>query len=66
MNTNLLDLNNDTLNIIGRYVKIDNLKRELMNKEQILKGKRIRFSSFNYCYPCILYDENGDDIKRIL
>ena len=26
MNTNLLDLNNDVLNIIGRYVKKDNLE----------------------------------------
>ena len=28
MNTNLLDLNNDILNIIGRYVKADNDERE--------------------------------------
>ena len=28
MNTNLLDLNNDILNIIGRYVKTDNDERE--------------------------------------
>ena len=31
MNTNLLDLNNDILNIIGDYVKADNDERELMN-----------------------------------
>ncbi len=28
MNTNLLDLNNDVLNIIGDYVKADNNIRE--------------------------------------
>ena len=28
MNTNLLDLNNDILNIIGDYVKTDNDERE--------------------------------------
>ena len=29
MNTNLLDLNNDVLNIIGNYVKKDNLKEKI-------------------------------------
>ena len=29
MNTNLLDLNNDVLNIIGYYVKKDNLERKI-------------------------------------
>ncbi len=33
MNTNLLDLNNDVLNIIGDYVKKDNFEK-LMNEEQ--------------------------------
>ncbi len=32
MNTNLLDLNNDILNLIGDYVKKDNLKREIIEK----------------------------------
>ena len=32
MNTNLLDLNNDILNIIGDYVKKDNLEKERMEK----------------------------------
>ncbi len=35
MNTNLLDLNNDILNIIGRYVQKDNLDK-LFKAEQIL------------------------------
>jgi hypothetical protein len=29
MNTNLLDLNNDILNIIGDYVKKDNLEKKI-------------------------------------
>ena len=36
MNTNLLDLNNDILNINGRYVKKDNLEK-IIKAEQILK-----------------------------
>jgi hypothetical protein len=39
MNTNLLDLNNDVLNIIGRYVKKDNLEK-LFQAEQIINGKK--------------------------
>ncbi len=35
MNTNLLDLNNDILNIIGDYVKKDNDRR--IDKNMILK-----------------------------
>ena len=31
MNTNLLDLNNDILNIIGDYVKKDNSERPLID-----------------------------------
>ena len=38
-NNNLLDLNDDILNIIGKYVQKDNLTRELVKEEQILKGK---------------------------
>ncbi len=34
MNTNLLDLSNDNLNIIGGYVKDDNLERELIKKNK--------------------------------
>ena len=43
MNTNLLDLNNDILNIIGDFVKKDNAKRQIMNEKQIINGKEIRF-----------------------
>ncbi len=42
MNTNLLDLNNDILNIIGRYVKQDNRKEE-RNRE-----KKVIFKSIDY------------------
>ncbi len=46
MNTNLLDLNNDTLNIIGDYVKKDNFERILNKKEQIINGKKNKVSLF--------------------
>ncbi len=37
--TNLLDLNNDILNIIGEYVKQDNIKEQRKReKEFIFKG----------------------------
>jgi hypothetical protein len=50
MNTNLLDLNNDILHVIGDYVKKDILEekikitKKLMNEEQIIHGKKIRFT----------------------
>jgi hypothetical protein len=34
MNTNLLDLNSDILNVIGDYVKKDNFKRALIKKNK--------------------------------
>jgi hypothetical protein len=40
MNTNLLDLNNDILNIIGGYVKNDNFEKQLIEEEQVLNGKK--------------------------
>ena len=43
MNTNLLDLNNDILNIIGRYVKKDNFEK-LKNEEQIINEKQNKIS----------------------
>ncbi len=39
MNTNLLDLNYDVLNIIDRHVKKDNLEK-LFKAEQILNRKK--------------------------
>jgi len=48
MNTNLLDLNNDVLNIIGRYVKQDNFGRQLDKEEQVLNGKEINFPSCSW------------------
>ena len=50
MNTNLLDLNNDILNIMGRYVKKDNFEK-LKNEEQIINEKKIRFRKFSYSTP---------------
>ena len=46
MNTNLLDLNDDILNIIGDFVKKDNKEREidkLKDTEQIINGKLIYY-----------------------
>ena len=48
MNTNLLDLNDDILNIIGDSVKKDNAKRQIMNEKQIINGKEIRFCPYPY------------------
>ena len=48
MNTNLLDLNNDILNIIGDFFKKDNTKRQIMNEKQIINGKEIRFCPYPY------------------
>ena len=42
MNTNLLDLNNDILNVIGDYVKKifqKKNRKKLMNEVQIINGK---------------------------
>jgi hypothetical protein len=40
MNTNLLDLNNDILNIIGGYVKQDNTDRMEKHIKEIFKFLR--------------------------
>ncbi len=79
-NMNLLDLDNDVLNIIGDYVKKDNLKRALIKAEQMLNGKKIRFDRKEfyapYCMYCydnynrgIMKDKNAitkDEIKEYL
>ena len=68
-NINLLDLDNDILNIIGKKVKNDNLNRELKKSVQILNGKHIRFNEFEYRIPyssLIIKDKNTiskDSIK---
>ena len=41
MNFNLLDLNNDVLNIIGYYVKKDNLERKTIKDRQIRNDQQI-------------------------
>ncbi len=55
MDTNLLDLNNDVLNIIGDYVKKKleeniRIKKKLMNEEQIINGEKIRFRTFDWFF----------------
>ena len=57
----LLDLNKDIINIIGDFVKQDNVKREkdnlktereeIENVEQVINGKTIIFR--NFCGNCI-------------
>ena len=61
---NLLDLNNDVLNIIGVYVKKDNLERKIIkdrqmrSDKQIINGKEIRFFPY-FCW----FDLKNYDIK---
>ncbi len=52
MNTNLLDLNNDVLNIIGDYVKEANFKNQLESEM-----KRDLWECYVSSYLCY-YDEN--------
>ena len=52
MNTNLLDLNNDILNIIGDYVKEANLKKKL---ESEMKRNLLEYYISSYLS---YYDEN--------
>ena len=61
MNTNLLDLNDDILNIIGDSVKKDNAKRQIMNEKQIINGKEIRFCPYPYWS---LYAFDGDTFSK--
>ena len=59
---NLLDLNNDVLNIIGVYVKKDNLERKIIkdrqmrSDKQIINGKEIRFCPYFYWFDLKNYD----------
>jgi hypothetical protein len=63
MNTSLLDLNNNILNIIGDYVKKDNLEEKLNKEEQILNGKKTTFPCLRWHHEFMLFDENGNYIK---
>ncbi len=67
---NFLDLDNDVLNIIGEYVKKDDLeekikiKIKLMNEEQIINEKKIQFGRFSWWIPfSFIRDENDNYIK---
>ena len=70
MNTNLLDLNNDIINIIGDYVKKDNLEDKLRSAEQVLNGKKIRFNKLNEKYWFVPINDinklTNDNIKEYL
>ena len=63
-NNNLLDLDIDILNIIGDYVKKDNLNKQLMKEEQILNGKNIRFNEFEYRIPPHSIIKNRNTISK--
>ena len=62
MNTNLLDLNNDILNIIGDYVKKDNFEEQIIKEEQILNGEKITFPCLRYRY--YIPEGNCDYLKH--
>ncbi len=65
MNTNLLDLNNDVLNIIGDYVKKDdNAERHIKDDKQIINGKEIRFCP--YPYWSIYGINDGDTFSKYI
>ena len=67
---NLLDLNKDIINIIGDFVKKDNLKREreeIENVEQIINGKTIIFRNFCGNYISNTYKLNTNEaIKKYI
>jgi hypothetical protein len=80
MNTNLLDLNDDVLNIIGRYVKKHNFEKEIMKEKQILNGKEIIFGLYpfwalydiklsdpfsQFIFKNYLFNRIDNDIKKI-
>ena len=69
-NMNLLDLDNDILNIIGDYVKKDNLEEKLRGAEQVVNGKKIRFNQLNERYWFAPIDDinklTNDNIKEYL
>jgi hypothetical protein len=66
MNINLLDLNDDVLNIIGRYVKKDNFEKQLDEEEQVLNGKKIIFPSCSwYGYLDDIYLDHKKYMNRI-
>ena len=73
MNTNLLDLDNDILNIIGDYVKKDNLKEQRKREKEIIFKSiddeiefLIRINDFNFKrINKILYDITHDGILTI-
>ena len=66
MNTNLWDLNNDVLNILGDYVKKDNFEKQLEEEEQVLNGKKIMFPAFSwYGYLHDIYLEHKEYMNRI-
>ncbi len=63
MNTNLLDLNDDILNIIGGYVKKTSFWKRNNESRTNIKRKKIMFPCIKQYLYSILFDENGNCIK---
>ncbi len=55
MNTNSSDLNHDSSNVVGNYVKKENLEKEIIKEEQIINWKKIRFDEYNMNKIFVLY-----------
>ena len=68
---NLLDLDNDVLNIIGTYVKRDNVKEEIFTRvdrwTNYLKNKN-RFGKYEMLWLVYykLYDCDNDEIDEYI
>ena len=55
MNTNLLDLNDDILEIIGGYVKIDNIENYLNTLIMLIEWKRKEWKNLNKLMYYMIY-----------
>ncbi len=63
MNTILLDINNDILEIIGEKV-IKILYKRIDKEEQTLNGGKIRFPSLIYRRSYIFFEVNKEDASK--
>ncbi len=64
MTTNLLDLNNDILNVIGDYFKKRQFNKRIRKRRTNSKREKIRFGEFNYRRPYIIYYGKEDITKN--
>ena len=68
---NLLDLNNDVLNIVGDYVKRDNVKKEIFKSadkwlNHVKKTNRLDSHAMFFLVWVKLYDCYGDEIDEYI